>query len=129
LKVEHLRQSNQELNVLEKKGGHLTQLGDKMITIYTNNDCVFCKKAVQLCKDEHYIYRELPINEHILEKIEYLMGFKPRTVPQIFVNEQYLGGYTDLKAWHDDRQQADAMVDEGGPTYSESMQDDLEPIS
>ena len=47
------------------------------------------------------------------------MGFKPRTVPQIFVNDQYVGGFTDLKAWHD----------EGGSTYSKSMQDDLEPLS
>jgi len=100
-----------------------------MITIYTNDDCVFCKKAVQLCKEESYIYRELPITTTVLIRIEYLMGFKPRTVPQIFVNDQYLGGFTDLKAWHVDTQQADAMVDEGGPTYSESMQDDLEPIS
>ena len=103
-----------------------------MITIYGRDDCVFCKKAYELCKSERYIYRSLPISDDVLEKIEYLMGFKPRTVPQIFVNEQYLGGYTDLKVWHNDReqrQQADAMVDEGGPTYSESMQDDLEPIS
>ena len=125
-------QFNQELNALEKRDGHLTQLGDNMITIYGRDDCVFCKKAYELCKNERYIYRSLPISEDVLEKIEYLMGFKPRTVPQIFVNEQYVGGYTDLKAWHDDRQQrqqADAMVDEGGPTYSESMQNDLEPIS
>jgi len=47
------------------------------------------------------------------------MGFKPRTVPQIFINDQYLGGYTQLKDWH---RKCD-------PTYSESMQDDLEPIS
>ena len=103
MKVEHLQQSNQELNVLEKKGGHLTQLGDRMITIYGRDDCVFCKKAYELCKNERYIYRELPIDEHILEKIEYLMGFKPRTVPQIFVNEQYVGGFAQLKAWHEDR--------------------------
>ena len=102
-----------------------------MITIYTNNDCVFCEKAIELCKEEGYIYRSLPINEDVVEKVEYLMGFKPKTVPQIFVNEQYVGGYTQLKEWHDNRQQrqqADAMVDEGGPTYSESMQDELEPI-
>jgi len=129
LRVEHLQQSNQELNVLEKKGGHLTQLGDKMITIYGRDDCVFCKKAYELCKTERYIYRSLPISDDVLEKIEYLMGFKPRTVPQIFVNEQYLGGYAQLKDWHNNRQQASAMVDEGSPTYSESMQDDLEPIS
>ena len=97
----------------------MTQLGDNMITIYTNDDCVFCKKAVQLCKEESYIYRELPITTTILIRIEYLMGFKPRTVPQIFVNDQYVGGFTDLKAWHD----------EGGSTYSKSMQDDLEPLS
>ena len=100
-----------------------------MITIYTNDDCVFCKKAIQFCKEEKYIYRSLPISDAILEKIEYLMGFKPRTVPQIFINDQYLGGYTDLKEWHADTQQAEAMIDEGGPTYSESMQDDLEPLS
>ena len=119
MKVEHLMQFNQELNALEKRDGHLTQLGDKMITIYTSNDCVFCKKAVQFCKEESYVYRELPIDNNVLIRIEYLMGFKPRTVPQIFINDQYLGGYTQLKDWH---RKCD-------PTYSESMQDDLEPIS
>jgi len=100
-----------------------------MITIYTSNDCVFCKKAVQLCKEESYIYRELPITTTVLIRIEYLLGFKPKTVPQIFVNEQYIGGYTKLKEWHDNKQQSEAMIDEGGPTYSELMQDDLETIT
>ena len=122
-------QFNQELNALEKRDGHLTQLGDNMITIYTSNDCVFCKKAVQLCKEESYIYRELPITTTVLIRIEYLLGFKPKTVPQIFVNEQYIGGYTKLKEWHDNKQQSEAMIDEGGPTYSELMQDDLETIT
>jgi glutaredoxin 3 len=74
-----------------------------MITIYTNEGCVFCEKAAQLCKRAKYVYRELPINDDVLERIEYLMGFKPRTVPQIFVNEQYIGSFDDLKAWHEDR--------------------------
>ena len=43
------------------------------------------------------------------------MGYKPKTVPQIFVNEQYVGGYSQLKEWHTNRTQATAMIDEGGP--------------
>ncbi len=81
-----------------------------MITIHTNEGCVFCKKAVQLCKTAGYIYRELPINDDVLERIEYLMGFKPRTVPQIFVNKQYVGGFNDLKAWHDKREAKESLV-------------------
>ena len=99
-----------------------------MITIYGRDDCVYCKRAKILCDEEGYISRSVDISDDILNKIEYLMGFKPKTVPQIFVNEQYVGGYTQLKEWHDNRVQGNAMIDEGAPTYSESMQDELEPI-
>ena len=115
MKVEHLQQFNQELNASEKKGGHLILLGDKMITIYGRDDCVYCKQAKRLCDEEGYISRSVDISDDILNKIEYLMGFKPKTVPQIFVNEQYVGGYSQLKEWHTNRTQATAMIDEGGP--------------
>jgi len=110
-----------------------------MITIYGQDDCVFCQKAEALCNDEGYIHRSVDIDSDILDKIEYLMGFKPKTVPQIFVNEQYVGGYTQLKEWHDNRTQGNAMIDEGAPindiidegapSYSQRMQEDLEPLN
>ena len=93
----------------------MTPLGDKMITIYGRDDCAYCKQAAALCKNEGYIYRSTDITSDILDKIEYLMGFKPKTVPQIFANEQYIGGYTQLKEWHDNRTQGNSMIDEGGP--------------
>ena len=115
MKIELRQQFNQELNVLERRGGHLTQLGDSMITIYGQDDCVYCKKAAKLCNEEGYIHRSVDINNDILDKIEYLMGFKPKTVPQIFVNEQYVGGFTQFREWHTNRSQENAMIDEGGP--------------
>ena len=86
-----------------------------MITIYGRDVCAYCIRAKTLAEKEGYVYRTVDINDDILDKIEYLMGFKPRTVPQIFVNEQYVGGYNQFRDWHINRSQSNAMIDEGGP--------------
>ena len=71
-----------------------------MITIYTGEDCIFCEKAIQLCIDKNMEYEDMPITEYVKATIKLKHGIEPRTVPQIFRVEEYIGGYTDLVAWN-----------------------------
>ena len=70
-----------------------------MLTIYTGEDCVFCEKAIQFCKDQNIKYADMPITEYVKAIIKFEYNIEPKTVPQIFNQEEYIGGYTDLLAW------------------------------
>ena len=70
-----------------------------MLTIYTGEDCVFCEKAIQFCKDQNIKYADMPITEYVKAIIKFEYNIEPKTVPQIFKEEEYIGGYTDLLVW------------------------------
>lgn len=69
------------------------------IEIYSTAVCPFCVSAKNLLKSKGLEWTEVRIDtdtaarEHMLER----SGGR-RTVPQIFVNDQYLGGFDDLVA-------------------------------
>ncbi len=71
------------------------------ITMYASKICPYCNMALALLKkkgiDIHLINKIL-INEQpeLREKMIELTGKK--TVPQIFINGVYVGGYDDLQA-------------------------------
>ena len=70
-------------------------------------------------KSKNLLYSEFNVEEknYRLEVTNKLTKLNKQfvTVPQIFANEQYIGGYTQLKEWHDNRTQGNSMIDEGGP--------------
>jgi glutaredoxin 1 len=70
-----------------------------MITIYSKNNCGWCTKAKELAETlGHRIeYRNVDTNvQFILE----LSALKPdvKTLPQIWWDDRYIGGYTDFAA-------------------------------
>ena len=68
-----------------------------IITIYTSDGCVFCDRAKQLCKTAGVDYREVNIHNVDKDWLKYKIGYLPRTVPQIFFDQEYIGGYEDLR--------------------------------
>lgn len=67
-----------------------------MIKIYGKPHCPFCDKAVALCESKKldYVYSSLGRDyskEQLLE-----MFPSARTVPQIIVDDEKIGGYDDL---------------------------------
>ncbi len=68
------------------------------IVMYTKEDCPYCVRAKQLLTAKHLDYQEIRIdlNPQKREEMERLSG--RRTVPQIFINDQSIGGYDDLFA-------------------------------
>jgi len=68
------------------------------IIIYTKENCSYCVRAKQLLTSKKLNYQEIRIDLDPAkrEAMERLSG--RRTVPQIFINDQAIGGYDDLFA-------------------------------
>ena len=66
------------------------------IIIYSKADCPYCDWAKQLLDKKNVSYNEIRIDLDEEQRIvmERLSG--RRTVPQIFINEQPIGGFDDL---------------------------------
>lgn len=66
-------------------------------TIWTKDSCTFCVQAKQLLEGKGIEFEERKIGkdwtkEQLLEAVP-----TARTVPQIFLDEQYVGGYQELR--------------------------------
>ena len=71
----------------------------KNITIYTGPLCGFCDAAKKLLTRNNAIYKEINIatvDGAMDEMITKANG--KRTVPQIFFDDQHIGGYDDIRA-------------------------------
>lgn len=69
------------------------------IEIYTTQSCPFCIKAKSLLEEKEAGYEEIrvdKIQEKMAEAVERSGG--KRTVPQIFIDNQHVGGYDELNA-------------------------------
>ena len=69
------------------------------VEIYGTESCTYCKQAVKLCESKSIQYDYIDVGTEVsLGKLTDRMGFRPRTVPQIFVDNNYVeGGYNGLK--------------------------------
>ena len=71
------------------------------IEIYTTKLCPFCIKAKKLLSSLNLEYIEHNVEDSFDEmcaRIGEQFGKTISTVPQIIINEQYVGGYSDLEA-------------------------------
>jgi glutaredoxin 3 len=71
----------------------------KSVTIYTGPLCNFCEAAKRLLARNNAEYKEINIattDGAMDEMIKKANGI--RTVPQIFFDEQHIGGYDDIRA-------------------------------
>lgn len=71
------------------------------IEIYTTELCPFCVKAKKLLKMLNLDYTEHNVEdsfEKMCDEIGKRFNRSISTVPQIIINDKYVGGYTDLEA-------------------------------
>lgn len=72
-----------------------------MYTVYSSTNCNYCSKAKQLLIDHGFIFEEInakEVKDALVEKVTGAGYPAPKTVPQIFKDDQYIGGYTELAA-------------------------------
>ncbi len=73
----------------------------KKVEIYTLSECTYCHRAKELLEREQITYKECVIDDVKDEKIAELKAKTgSKTVPQIFVEGQYIGGCDDLYSLH-----------------------------
>ena len=69
------------------------------IEVYTTNICPYCDRAKQLLRKHNLSFEEINVSSNILKREEMLKRSNGRqTVPQIFINNQHIGGSDDLYA-------------------------------
>lgn len=69
-----------------------------IVEIFGTPSCKFCGSAKKLVESKGLEYTYTDISD--LEERANLalrMGFTPRSVPQIFADNKYIGGYNELK--------------------------------
>ena len=68
------------------------------VTIYTSFYCTYCRRAKRLLERKQVDYEEIRLDEDAEKRKELVEKLNWRTVPMIFVNEQFIGGYDELSA-------------------------------
>lgn len=73
------------------------------ILIYTSTFCPYCTMAKRLLDKKGATYMEINVDTRPELREEMQRKTKRRTVPQIYIGDQHIGGFDDLHAL--DRQQ------------------------
>ncbi|KAI7873358.1 glutaredoxin [Mucor mucedo] len=76
-------------------------ISDNTVMIFSKSYCPYCIGAKDLFDDIHVDYKALELNDHVdgdaIQKALAEMT-KQNTVPNIFVNQQHIGGSDALKS-------------------------------
>jgi glutaredoxin 3 len=68
------------------------------VIMYTKEPCPYCRLAKELLKSKQVAFTEIRLDQEA-DKLEEMMRLSNRrTVPQIFINDESIGGYDDLAA-------------------------------
>ena len=68
------------------------------VVIYTTRICPYCVRAKQLFQRKGISYQEIDVSTDQELRLKLVARTKQRTVPQIFINDQHIGGCDDLYA-------------------------------
>jgi glutaredoxin 3 len=74
----------------------IQHVAEKSVVIYTMEGCLFCQKAKKILEENGVAYQAIDIwsQPNLLAELEEKSGVG--TVPQIYVNGEFFGGYKDL---------------------------------
>ena len=69
------------------------------VTIYSTTVCPYCVRAKQLLERKGVEYKEINLSKEAPEvRIELMQRTNHRTAPQIFIDDQFIGGFDQLYA-------------------------------
>ena len=75
------------------------------VTVFTREGCEFCARAKGLLRDAGIVFDELVLNRDFSEATIRAVSGKS-TVPQVFINGDYIGGSEDLEQYFNRKQAA-----------------------
>ena len=69
------------------------------VLVYTTTVCPYCVRAKQLLERKGVEYKEINLSKEDPQvRLDLMQRTNHRTVPQIFINEQFIGGFDQLYA-------------------------------
>ena len=68
------------------------------VVIYSSATCPYCVQAKKLLDHKKVVYEEIRVDLDPEKKEEMIERSGRRTVPQIFINDQSIGGFDDIWA-------------------------------
>lgn len=69
------------------------------VTVYTAKPCGFCTAAIRFLKEAKSVeVKEVDLSQQPDLRMKLIKQTGQRTVPMIFIGEQFIGGYNELRA-------------------------------
>lgn len=68
------------------------------VRVYTSRICWYCDQAKRLLERREIPYREIDVSDDYDARTWLVEATGRRTVPQIFIGEKPIGGFTELAA-------------------------------
>ena len=68
----------------------------KPVTIYTTQTCPYCVRAKRLLQKKNVPYEEVDVSWDDDKRMQLMQRTGRRTVPQIFIGDEHLGGADEL---------------------------------
>lgn len=67
------------------------------VKVYSTTVCPYCVRAKQLLERKGIAYTEINLSNEAPEvRVELMEKTRHRTVPQIFINDEFIGGFDQL---------------------------------
>ena len=70
------------------------------VTLYSTEYCGYCRAAKSLLSELEIPFDEVDLSEDPEARMALIERTGERTVPQIYVGETHVGGFTELRALH-----------------------------
>ena len=70
----------------------------RAVTVYTGSFCGFCEQVTSLLARRGIAFTEVSVEDHPDLREKLLARSGRRTLPQVYVNERYIGGAAELAA-------------------------------
>lgn len=70
----------------------------KPVRVYSTQVCPYCVRAKMLLKDRSIPYEEIDVTHDPDKRMWLVETTGRRTVPQIFIGDEAIGGFDDLRA-------------------------------
>jgi glutaredoxin 3 len=84
------------------------------VTIYTTETCIYCDRAKEYLRLRGVRFSEIDVTGDAEARATLIERSGRRTVPQIYVGEVHVGGYTDLMAMDAEGKFQPLLVASGG---------------
>ena len=70
----------------------------QQIEVYSTHDCPWCVRAKTLLESKGLDYEEIEISSDTAHALEMVERSGRRTVPQVFIEDESIGGFDELSA-------------------------------